>query len=91
MKIKIYGSRGYAVLTEGEITEMVIDGKELVYKEIKPFGGKAADNKTLNYSGHAKQYQNLVNAIEGKEKLLSDLSNGKCAVEIITTVYKKSF
>ena len=91
MKIKIYASRGYVVLTEGEITEMVIDGNEIVFNNVKPYGGKAADNKTLNYSGHAKQYQNFANAIAGKEKLLSDLSNGKCAVEVITTVYKKSF
>lgn len=90
MKTKIYGDRGYAVLTDDELTEMVIDGKEIVYKNIKPFGGRAGDNKALNYANHSKQYENFVNAIEGKEKLLSDINNGIDAVEIITTVYKKS-
>ncbi len=86
-KIEINGSRGTLVLTENQISKLVIEGDEVQLKDVERRQG-ASDASKLDTAEHTNQYINIVNAFFGKEPLLVDHIEGKKAVEIICNIYK---
>ena len=89
-KIEICGSRGYAILREDTLEKLVIGDRVLT--DVKSTGGivTASDPTAMSFSLHAKQIDNFVNAILGKEKLLIDANEGRRALSLIEKIYKKS-
>jgi len=87
-RIEILGSNGCAVLNEGIIEKLVINGEDVTEKkqeEQRP--STANDPSAMSYKLHAMQIENFVNAINGKEKLLIDAKAGKVAVKLIEDIY----
>jgi predicted dehydrogenase len=88
-RLEIYGDRGYAVLVEDRIKELMIDGKE---REVFDFNTvkTASDPSAVESRMHGLQIKNLLLAIEGKEKLLIDCHEGKKAIRVIEDIYRTS-
>jgi len=91
-RIEIIGTKGYAILVEGKIEKMEIDGKEVAQEVNTAVGGKrsSSDPTALQYEGHATQIRNLIRAIRGEEPLLIDATEGRKAVKTICDIYKSS-
>ena len=53
-------------------------------------GGGAADPAAIGHHGHARQFQDVVNAIRKGTKPLIDGREGRRAVEIILAIYKSA-
>ena len=85
--IKIQGSNGYVILTENKISKIMLNGVESSETEaIKSIS--ASDASKLDGDYHKIQLTNFINAVNGKEPLLIDASEGKKAIEIIEKIYK---
>lgn len=87
----IFGEKG-TVKAGGEAVNIIEEWKfadyfgdeELVKRE-------CAENPPNVYGfGHTKLYKNVINAIEGKEKLLVDGEAGKRALELVLAIYKSA-
>ena len=85
-KLEIHGEKGYAILTENNLEKLMIDGKEMQLKEFEK-SNTSSDPTALASAMHQKQIENLMLAIDGKEKVLVDCNEGKKAVKIITDIY----
>ncbi|GHT21966.1 oxidoreductase [Planctomycetales bacterium] len=96
-RVEIHGSAGSAVLEEEDIvkwdfaTEAAEDKsvKEAMQKQ-KSGGGGASDPSAIDFSGHAKLFANMLAAIDGKEQLAVDGSEGRKSVEVILAIYKSA-
>lgn len=94
-RVEINGSTGSAVLEEADIIRWDFaspapeDATVLErMTQRKSSGGGASDPKAIDFAGHAQLFANMMNAIDGKEKLLVDGSEGRRSVEIILGIYK---
>ena len=60
----------------------------------KEAGGRraagAADPKAIDFTPHQHQFQNFVNALNGREKILVDGPEARKAVEIILAIYQSA-
>lgn len=88
-KIEICGSRGYAILREDALEKLVIGDRVLIDVKSTNDIGTANDPTAMSASLHAKQIDNFVNAILGREKLLIDANEGKRALSLIEKIYKE--
>ena len=88
-KIEIHGDRGYVILVENNIEKLMIDGQEQAVADFK-VAATASDPTAVQSEMHKLQIENLINAIEGKEKLLIDCMEGRKAVRIIEEIYHSS-
>ena len=68
----------------------MINGKQVYVEHTESDVNTASDPAALDCGPHRKQICNLLNAIEGKEKLLIDGNEGKKAVKIIEKIYNSS-
>lgn len=91
-KIEIIGDRGYVILRENTIEELVIDGKDLTEGTGDGVGsaGTARDAAAVKSDMHELQIRNLIRAIQGKEPLLIDAKEGRKAVKLIRDIYESS-
>jgi len=94
-RIEIHGSEGSAMTEEEDIVKwdfakpMKRDAAiQRAMAERTSGSGGAADPKAIGYHGHARQFQNVLNAIKKGEKPLIDGPEGRRSVEIILAVYK---
>jgi UDP-N-acetyl-2-amino-2-deoxyglucuronate dehydrogenase len=87
----IFGEKG-TVKAGGEAVNIIEEWKfsdyfgdeEIIKKE-------CSENPPNVYGfGHSKLYKNVINAIEGKEKLLVDGEAGKRAMELVLAIYKSA-
>ncbi|MDR0870696.1 MAG: Gfo/Idh/MocA family oxidoreductase [Planctomycetaceae bacterium] len=94
-RVEISGSAGSAVIEEEDIMKwdfavpvpLDADIREAMIHR-KSGGGGASDPKAINFAGHAKLFANMMNAIDGKEKLVVDGCEGRRSVEVILGIYK---
>lgn len=89
-KIKIYGDRGYVVLTEDNVTELMVDGEK---KEINPTSSNMAtanSNAVKNITYHKAQFENFISAINGNADISVDCHAGKNAVDIVERIYRSA-
>lgn len=90
-RLEIRGDRGYLTLQEDTILELMINGERIeLPKRETSVVSTAADPSKLDYRMHARQLQNLVDAIEGREELLIDAREGYRAVRLVEDVYRSS-
>ena len=96
-RIEISGSKGSAILEEEDIIRWdfaeTLPSDTAVQEAMankKSGGGGAADPAAIGYAGHAKLFANMIAAIDGKEKLVVDGSEGCRSVEIILAIYKSA-
>jgi len=96
-RIEIHGSEGSAVMEEEDIVkwdfakpakrDAAIHQK---MSERKSTAGGAADPKAIGHHGHARQFQDVLNAIKKGGKPLVDGPEGRRSVEIILGIYKSA-
>jgi len=91
-RIEIIGDRGYAILRENTIEELVIDGQDLREGTGDGVGaaGTSRDAAAVQSDMHELQIRNLIRAVQGKELLLIDAVEGRKAVKLIRDIYKSS-
>jgi predicted dehydrogenase len=94
-RIEIHGSEGTAVMEEEDVVKWDFAkpnrrDAEIQQKmsERKSTGGGAADPKAIGYHGHARQFQDVVNAIKKGTQPKIDGLEGRRSVEIILGIYK---
>lgn len=88
-KIEIIGTEGSVILKENKIEKLVIKGETLVDGITEELAGTANDPTAMSYELHANQLNNLINAVNGKEKLFIDVYEGSRAVKLIEEIYSK--
>lgn len=95
--ITIHGSKGTIILEENNIIKwefenMTEKDKTIVEKYGKTSSGKggAANPMNIDYIGHQKQFENMVDAVETGTPLLIDGKEAKKAVQIIESIYKSA-
>ena len=90
-KLSVYGTDGYVIMNEDVVEEIMIDKKMTEWVNNSTVNPDSARNPTaMDAELHRRQIQNLVNAIDGSEKLYSDVNEGKKAVKLICDIYNKS-
>ena len=88
-EIKINGTRGAIELKEDRLVRMIIDGTEYPCEKFTSIGG-AGNNTLLDHKAHARQIGDFIRAIRGENIRYVNESDGRCAVDIIEQIYKKS-
>ncbi|MBE6645272.1 MAG: Gfo/Idh/MocA family oxidoreductase [Ruminococcaceae bacterium] len=88
-EIKVYGTRGAVEIKDGSFTRIVIDGVDEPCEAFVSVGG-ASSNMLIDYKGHVRQITDFVKAINGEPAVYLNEHEGKKAVEIIETIYKKT-
>ena len=89
--LEIHGSTGYVNLKSGIIEKLIINGEDVTPKnEDVERHNSSSDPKATGFMRHAKEYENVISAINGEEELLIDACEGKKAVELIENIYKTS-
>lgn len=96
-RIEIHGDQGSAVMEEEDIVkwDFAKPAKRdaTVHQQManrKSGGGGAADPKAIGHHGHARQFQNVLDAIKRGVKPAIDGAEGRRSVEIILAVYKSA-
>jgi UDP-N-acetyl-2-amino-2-deoxyglucuronate dehydrogenase len=96
-RIEIHGSAGSAVMEEEDIIkwDFAKPAKRdaAIHEKMagkKSTGGGAADPKAIGHHGHARQFQDVFNAIKKGGKPQVDGPEGRRSVEIILAIYKSA-
>jgi len=94
-RIEIHGSAVSAVMEEEDIVKWDFAEEEAADEEIKAAmasrvsgGGGAADPAAIGHHGHARQFEDVVDAIQTGRTPLIDGREGRRSVEIILAIYK---
>jgi predicted dehydrogenase len=94
-RIEIHGSEGSAVMEEEDVVKWDFAKparRDAAVREKmanrKSTGGGAADPKAIGHHGHARQFQDVVNAIKNGDGPKIDGPEGRRSVEIILAIYK---
>ncbi len=93
-RIEIHGSTGSAVMEEEDLVKWDFAEKKPEDAEIEKAmsekvsgGGGAADPAAIGHHGHARQFADVLNAIQQGTKPLIDGPEGRRSVEIILAIY----
>lgn len=96
-KLEVSGTGGSAVLEEESLTtwtfaEETTEDERLraEYGHKADGGGGAADPTSIDFRLHAAQFQNLMDAVDGKADLLIGAQEGRKAVAIILAIYESA-
>jgi predicted dehydrogenase len=94
-RIEIHGSEGSAVMEEEDLVKWDFAKKKGRDKAIHEQmaqrvsgGGGAADPAAIGHHGHARQFQNVADAIRKGVRPAIDGPEGRRSVEIILAIYK---
>ncbi len=89
-QIVLCGESGSVILKEDSISLWSLPQPcSLPILQTVPFSA-SADPKAVSCEGHAREYQNLVGFLLGKNPLLVDARQGKIALEVILGIYESS-
>jgi len=96
-RIEIHGSEGSAMTEEEDIIKWDFSKPSrrdaVIRRQMArrvSGGGGAADPKAIGHHGHARQFQNVVEAIRRGRQPLIDGLEGRRSVELILAIYKAS-
>ena len=96
-RIEIHGSEGSAMMEEESFVKWDFSKKKprdaAVLKKMAEktsTGGGAADPKAIGHHGHARQFQNVVDAVRKGGQPAIDGPEGRRSVEIILAIYKSA-
>lgn len=95
-RIEMHGDKGSAVIEEEDIVKWDFaepaEGdaaiREMMASKLTATGGGAADPAAIGHQAHAKQFKDVLDAIENGRKPLIDGYEGRKSVEVICAVYK---
>jgi predicted dehydrogenase len=94
-RIEIHGSEGSAAMEEEDIVKWDFAKKDrrdaAVQKQMaaqKSGGGGASDPSAIGHHGHAKQFRDVLQAIEKDREPAVNGPEGRRSVEIILAIYK---
>jgi predicted dehydrogenase len=94
-RIEIHGSEGSAAMEEEDIVKWDFarkDRRDAAIQEqmakSKSTGGGASDPAAIGHHGHAKQFRDVLQAIDKDRKPAIDGHEGRRSVEIILAIYK---
>jgi predicted dehydrogenase len=94
-RIEIHGSEGTAVMEEEDIKVWDFSKQQkrddAILKrmaEHKSTGGGASDPAAIGHHGHARQFQDVVDAIKKNRQPAVDGQEGRRSIEIILAIYK---
>jgi len=94
-RIELHGSQGSAVMEEEDIIKWDFAKQKsrdaAIHQKMaerRSGGGGAADPAAIGHHGHAKQFQNVVDAIRKGTKPAIDGAEGRRSVELILAIYK---
>jgi UDP-N-acetyl-2-amino-2-deoxyglucuronate dehydrogenase len=96
-RIEIHGDAGSAVLEEEDLVKWdfakKLKGDEAILEKMSrrvSGGGAAADPAAIGHHAHARQFQDVVNAIRKGVKPQIDGPEGRRSVELILAIYKSA-
>jgi predicted dehydrogenase len=96
-RIEIHGSEGTAVMEEEDIkvwdfarAKKSDDAIARRMAEHKSTGGGASDPAAIGHHGHARQFQDVVDAIKKNREPAIDGREGRRSIEIILAIYKSA-
>ncbi len=96
-RLEIHGNAGSAAMEEEDIVRWDFAKKQkrdeaihAAMQRSKSTGGGAADPKAIGHHGHARQFQDFVDALKKDRPLAIDGREGRKAVEIILAIYKSA-
>lgn len=96
-RIEIHGSTGSAVIEEEDIIKWDFAEEAAVDEEVRQSmaakrstGGGAADPAAIGHHAHAKQFKDVMEAIQTGRKPAIDGYEGRRSVEIIVSVYESA-
>ncbi len=96
-RIEISGTKGSAVMEEDHFNTWSFKNQtnedERVIMDFgmgNKTGGGASDPSAIDFTGHRRQFENFVKALDGKEKLLVDGKEAMKSVEIILAIYRSA-
>ncbi len=89
-RIEINGERGYAVLSDGILERLFIDGEMLISKDIDPHPSTAKSPALAANDLHKEQIENLISAILNEDTLSVTPFDGYYAVKLIEDIYETS-
>jgi predicted dehydrogenase len=96
-RVELHGSAGSAVLEEEDIKVWDFAKPRRQDESIRrrmagqtKTGGGAADPKAIGHHGHARQFQDVVDAIRKGSQPVIDGHEGRRSVEIILAIYKSA-
>jgi UDP-N-acetyl-2-amino-2-deoxyglucuronate dehydrogenase len=96
-RIEIHGSEGSAVIEEEDIVKWDFTQpgpRDVVILELmgqrKSTGGGASDPAAIGHHGHAKQFRNVLSAIDQNGSPAIDGREGRRSVEIILAIYQSA-
>lgn len=94
-KIEIHGNQGSAVIEEEDIKTWQFaqehdDDQAIIekYASMTDTGGGAGDPAAIGHAAHAKQFADVVNAINNGSALKIDGAEGRRSVEVILAIYE---
>ncbi len=96
-RIEISGTKGSAILEEDHFNvwtfkEETPEDRRIreQFGEKSETGGGASDPGAINFTGHLRQFENFVMALEGKQPLAIDGEEAKKSVELILAIYRSA-
>lgn len=96
-RIELHGTAGSAAMEEEDLVRWdfakALKRDEAIHtamQRTKSGGGGAADPKAIGHHGHARQFQDFVDALKKSRPLAIDGREGRKAVEIILAIYKSA-
>ena len=86
-RLEITGTEGCVVLRENTIEKLVADGKTIVDRTGNANKFNTSSNpKGVGFELHARQLDNFIRALNGKEELLCTVDDGIAAVELANEI-----
>ncbi len=96
-RIEIHGNRGSAAMEEEDLVRWDFEAKKPRDEAIlaamanrKSGGGGAADPAAIGHQSHARQFQNVVQAIRKGTTPAIDGPEGRRSVEVILAIYRSA-
>lgn len=95
-KLEIMGTAGTVVMEDNDIVQWQFndaheeDKKTVTSTANHSSKGGVSDPRSINYFGHQKQMEDMIEAIHNGEKPLIDGLEGRKSVEIVLAIYKSA-
>lgn len=96
-RIEISGTEGSAILEEDHFNAWSFKGETEEDLKIRErfsvkneTGGGVSDPGAIDFSGHLRQFENFIRALNGKEKLMVDGEEARRSVEVILAIYESA-
>ena len=87
-RLELCGTKGSIIMTENDITTWDVEGIEKPDFNLVKGGNNASDPNAISCMGHAKQFNDIVYAINNDVSVANGPEDGAATVELILGVYE---